>query len=100
MDGRVAIPPPGTALVVRHVRVCCVRGHSGGERQRQRQRRRRPDDGGKHGHTHARTPSQHTPPHHATQEELDEKLMVQLRDGRKIMGVLRSFDQVRVCDRE
>ena len=26
-------------------------------------------------------------------EELDKKLLVQLRDGRKIIGILRSFDQ-------
>ena len=26
-------------------------------------------------------------------EELDKRLLVQLRDGRKIVGVLRSFDQ-------
>ena len=26
-------------------------------------------------------------------EELDRKLLVQLRDGRKIIGILRSFDQ-------
>ena len=26
-------------------------------------------------------------------EELDKLLMVQLRDGRKVIGVLRSFDQ-------
>ena len=26
-------------------------------------------------------------------EELDKRLLVQLRDGRKIIGILRSFDQ-------
>lgn len=26
-------------------------------------------------------------------EELDKKLLIQLRDGRKILGILRSFDQ-------
>ncbi len=26
-------------------------------------------------------------------EELDKKLLIQLRDGRKIIGILRSFDQ-------
>lgn len=26
-------------------------------------------------------------------EELDQRLLVQLRDGRKILGILRSFDQ-------
>lgn len=26
-------------------------------------------------------------------EELDKRLLVQLRDGRKIVGILRSFDQ-------
>mmetsp|Transcript_3560 Transcript_3560/g.6490 ORF Transcript_3560/g.6490 Transcript_3560/m.6490 type:complete len:135 (-) Transcript_3560:199-603(-) len=29
----------------------------------------------------------------ALAEELDKKLLVQLRDGKKIIGVLRSFDQ-------
>lgn len=29
----------------------------------------------------------------ALAEELDKKLLVQLRDGRKLLGVLRSFDQ-------
>lgn len=29
----------------------------------------------------------------ALAEELDKKLLIQLRDGRKIMGILRSFDQ-------
>ncbi|KAI8470970.1 MAG: hypothetical protein J3K34DRAFT_245019 [Monoraphidium minutum] len=33
------------------------------------------------------------PPGTALVEELDKKLLVQLRDGRKIIGVLRSFDQ-------
>lgn len=33
------------------------------------------------------------PPGTALVEELDKKLLVQLRDGRKIVGVLRSFDQ-------
>lgn len=33
------------------------------------------------------------PPGVALVEELDKLLMVQLRDGRKILGVLRSFDQ-------
>ena len=28
-----------------------------------------------------------------TQEELDRRLLVQLRDGRKLLGTLRSFDQ-------
>ncbi|KAF5825530.1 hypothetical protein DUNSADRAFT_8964 [Dunaliella salina] len=29
----------------------------------------------------------------ALAEELDKQLLVQLRDGRKILGILRSFDQ-------
>mmetsp|Transcript_2517 Transcript_2517/g.6468 ORF Transcript_2517/g.6468 Transcript_2517/m.6468 type:complete len:127 (-) Transcript_2517:498-878(-) len=29
----------------------------------------------------------------ALAEELDKKLLIQLRDGRKILGILRSFDQ-------
>lgn len=33
------------------------------------------------------------PPGMAIVEELDKKMMVQLRDGRKIIGILRSFDQ-------
>jgi U6 snRNA-associated Sm-like protein LSm1 len=33
------------------------------------------------------------PPGTALVEELDKKLLVQLRDGKKIIGVLRSFDQ-------
>eukprot|EP00887_Chlorella_sp_A99_P001008 scaffold5.g1008.t1 len=33
------------------------------------------------------------PPGMALVEELDKLLMVQLRDGRKILGTLRSFDQ-------
>jgi len=33
------------------------------------------------------------PPGIALVEELDKKLLVQLRDGRKIVGYLRSFDQ-------
>jgi U6 snRNA-associated Sm-like protein LSm1 len=33
------------------------------------------------------------PPGTALMEELDKKLLIQLRDGRKIIGVLRSFDQ-------
>lgn len=33
------------------------------------------------------------PPGTALVEELDQKLLIQLRDGRKIIGVLRSFDQ-------
>lgn len=33
------------------------------------------------------------PPGIAIVEELDKSLMVQLRDGRKVIGVLRSFDQ-------
>ncbi|KAK9840942.1 hypothetical protein WJX81_001574 [Elliptochloris bilobata] len=33
------------------------------------------------------------PPGTALVEELDKLLMVQLRDGRKILGILRSFDQ-------
>lgn len=33
------------------------------------------------------------PPGVAIVEELDKLLMVQLRDGRKVIGVLRSFDQ-------
>lgn len=33
------------------------------------------------------------PPGVAIVEELDKKLLVQLRDGRKIIGILRSFDQ-------
>lgn len=33
------------------------------------------------------------PPGTALVEELDKRLLVQLRDGRKIIGILRSFDQ-------
>eukprot|EP00877_Chromochloris_zofingiensis_P001137 jgi/Chrzof1/11023/Cz05g20220.t1 len=33
------------------------------------------------------------PPGTALVEELDKKLLIQLRDGRKIIGILRSFDQ-------
>ncbi|EIE22514.1 hypothetical protein COCSUDRAFT_83471 [Coccomyxa subellipsoidea C-169] len=33
------------------------------------------------------------PPGAALVEELDKRLLVQLRDGRKIVGILRSFDQ-------
>ena len=33
------------------------------------------------------------PPGLALVEELDRSLMVQLRDGRKVLGTLRSFDQ-------
>ena len=33
------------------------------------------------------------PPGLALVEELDKRLMVQLRDGRKVIGILRSFDQ-------
>eukprot|EP00884_Botryococcus_braunii_P014609 jgi/Botrbrau1/23149/Bobra.0041s0001.1 len=33
------------------------------------------------------------PPGTALVEELDKRLLVQLRDGRKIVGILRSFDQ-------
>jgi small nuclear ribonucleoprotein (snRNP)-like protein len=33
------------------------------------------------------------PPGLAIVEELDKTLLVQLRDGRKIIGILRSFDQ-------
>lgn len=33
------------------------------------------------------------PPGTALVEELDRRLLIQLRDGRKIIGVLRSFDQ-------
>ena len=33
------------------------------------------------------------PPGTALVEELDKKLLVQLRDGKKIVGILRSFDQ-------
>ena len=33
------------------------------------------------------------PPGTALVEELDKKLLVQLRDGKKIIGILRSFDQ-------
>eukprot|EP00775_Hariotina_reticulata_P010363 gene10363-10521_t len=33
------------------------------------------------------------PPGTALVEELDQKLLIQLRDGRKIIGVLRCFDQ-------
>jgi U6 snRNA-associated Sm-like protein LSm1 len=36
---------------------------------------------------------EYPPPGTALVEELDQKLLVQLRDGRKIIGVLRSFDQ-------
>ena len=35
------------------------------------------------------------PPGTALLEELDKKLLVQLRDGRTLVGVMRSFDQVR-----
>lgn len=38
------------------------------------------------------TPSPHSLPNH-TQEELDHRLLVQLRDGRTLLGTLRSFDQ-------
>lgn len=34
------------------------------------------------------------PPGTALVEELDRKLLIQLRDGRKVLGTLRSFDQV------
>ncbi|URD94326.1 LSM domain containing protein [Musa troglodytarum] len=30
---------------------------------------------------------------------LDKKLLVLLRDGRKLLGILRSFDQFGACDR-
>jgi U6 snRNA-associated Sm-like protein LSm1 len=33
------------------------------------------------------------PPGWALVEQLDKKLLIQLRDGRKIIGTLRSFDQ-------
>ena len=33
------------------------------------------------------------PPGTALVEELDKRLLVQLRDGRKLVGILRSFDQ-------
>jgi hypothetical protein len=33
------------------------------------------------------------PPGVSIVEELDKRLMVQLRDGRKVIGILRSFDQ-------
>lgn len=33
------------------------------------------------------------PPGMGLVEELDKLLMVQLRDGRKVIGVMRSFDQ-------
>lgn len=33
------------------------------------------------------------PPGISIVEELDKRLMVQLRDGRKVVGILRSFDQ-------
>jgi hypothetical protein len=33
------------------------------------------------------------PPGISIVEELDKRLMVQLRDGRKVFGILRSFDQ-------
>jgi hypothetical protein len=33
------------------------------------------------------------PPGLALVEELDKLLLVQLRDGRKVIGILRSFDQ-------
>ncbi|KAF6262523.1 hypothetical protein COO60DRAFT_1495501 [Scenedesmus sp. NREL 46B-D3] len=36
---------------------------------------------------------EYPPPGTALVEELDQKLLIQLRDGRKIIGVLRSFDQ-------
>lgn len=36
---------------------------------------------------------EYPPPGTALVEELDRKLLIQLRDGRKIIGVLRSFDQ-------
>jgi small nuclear ribonucleoprotein (snRNP)-like protein len=36
---------------------------------------------------------EYPPPGTALVEELDRKLLVQLRDNRKIIGVLRSFDQ-------
>jgi len=40
-------------------------------------------------HTRRRPPSPSSP----LQEELDRRLLVQLRDGRKLVGTLRSFDQ-------
>eukprot|EP00879_Flechtneria_rotunda_P002221 GHRR01002407.1.p1 GENE.GHRR01002407.1~~GHRR01002407.1.p1 ORF type:complete len:123 (+),score=22.26 GHRR01002407.1:288-656(+) len=36
---------------------------------------------------------EYPPPGTALVEELDQKLLIQLRDGRKIIGILRSFDQ-------
>lgn len=36
---------------------------------------------------------EYPPPGTALVEELDRRLLIQLRDGRKIIGVLRSFDQ-------
>ena len=33
------------------------------------------------------------PPGIALVEELDRRLLVQLRDGRKVLGILRTFDQ-------
>lgn len=36
---------------------------------------------------------EYLPPGTALVEELDQKLLIQLRDGRKIIGILRSFDQ-------
>jgi U6 snRNA-associated Sm-like protein LSm1 len=33
------------------------------------------------------------PPGVALVEDLDKLLMVQLRDGRKVIGIMRSFDQ-------
>lgn len=35
------------------------------------------------------------PPGTALVEELDQRLLIQLRDRRIILGILRSFDQVR-----
>lgn len=33
------------------------------------------------------------PPGMALVEELDKTLLIQLRDGRKLIGIMRSFDQ-------
>lgn len=30
-------------------------------------------------------------------EDVDKKILVQLRDGRKVVGTLRSFDQFGAC---
>ena len=97
--GRTVIPPPGTALVVR-----------GRGREREKGGREMATAAAAFcffpiacpprpfAITHRFSLSLSLSDFPSPQEELDEKLMVQLRDGRKIMGVLRSFDQVKGRD--